>query len=137
MEEGDSGQWDALFESDEVARFARPGSPGSASTSLQELREVPGVRGVVQVALDGVLQAHALDGSPEQAASMTAYLGAAARQVGALMAFNQFDHAMLNYLKGGNPVVVVRRGSSFLGFLLDGDIAASHILTRIRERIGA
>ncbi len=133
----DSGQWDALFAGDEDARVVRHGSSRALSITVQDLRDVPGVKGAVQVALDGVLQAHAMDGSPEQLSAITAYLGATARQVAATMTYQAFDHALLSYIGGGDPVMVFRSGSSFFGLSLEADIAASHILARIRERRGS
>jgi predicted regulator of Ras-like GTPase activity (Roadblock/LC7/MglB family) len=137
MDDYDSGQWDALFSGDEDSRVVRAGSSGIISTSVDELRKLPGVNGAVQVGLDGVLQAHAVEGSPEQVAAITASLSTSTRQVGAVMGYKDFDHAMLTFVEGGDPVVIFRHGASFVGLLLDGDIAASHILTRIRERPGA
>jgi len=134
MDDYDSGQWDALFTGDEDSRVVRTGESSEVTTTVQEYCEVPGVKGAVQVALDGVLQANRVDGSPEQAAAITAYLGASARQVGAVMEYKNFDHAHLNYGEGGDPILVFRKGSSFFGLLLDGEIAASHILSRIRGR---
>lgn len=134
MDDFDSGHWDALFTGDEESRAVPTGDSGAATTTVQEFCGVPGVKGAVQVTLDGVLQAQKVDGSPEQAAAITAYLGASARQVGAVMGYKNFDHAYLNYGEGGDPILVFRQGSSFLGLLLDGEIAANHILSRIQGR---
>jgi predicted regulator of Ras-like GTPase activity (Roadblock/LC7/MglB family) len=134
MDDYDSGQWDALFSGDEDTRVARAEGTAPGMVGVQEYCEVPGVKGAVQVALDGVLQAHSIAGSPEQTAAITAYLGASARQVGATMSYRNFDHAILNFGDSGDPVLVFRQGSSFVGLLLDEEIAASHILSRIRER---
>jgi predicted regulator of Ras-like GTPase activity (Roadblock/LC7/MglB family) len=132
----DSGQWDALFAGDEDTRVMRGEGAGVTPVTMQELREVPGVKAALQVAHDGILQAHAVEGSPEQVAAITAYLSATARQVGAAMGFQSFDHASLNIGDSGDPILVIRHGSSYLGLLLDGEIAASHILSRIHERLG-
>jgi predicted regulator of Ras-like GTPase activity (Roadblock/LC7/MglB family) len=136
MDDYDSGQWDALFAGDEDTRLMRADRSGAVQLNVQALHEVPGVKGVVQVALDGVLQAYSMAGSPEQAAALTAYLGASARQVGATMGYKDFDHAILNFREGGDPVLVFRQGASFIGLLLDGELAASHILSRIQGRTG-
>ncbi len=129
MDDYDSGQWDALFSGDEVVR----GEGSSARPlNIEDYCEVPGVKAAVLVGMDGVLQAHTLQGSPEQAAAITAYLGASARQAGAAMAYQNFDHATLNFGGSGDPVLVFRKGSSFVGLLLEQEIAASHILTRVR-----
>lgn len=133
----DSGQWDALFGGDDGTRVVRPGSARSLSITVQDLCKVPGVKGAVQVALDGVLQAHAVDGSPEQISAMTAYLGATARQVAATLSYQTFDHALLSYVAEGDPVMIFRSGSSFFGLALEADIAASHIFARIHGRRGA
>jgi predicted regulator of Ras-like GTPase activity (Roadblock/LC7/MglB family) len=136
MDDYDSGQWDALFSGDEDARVVRAEGSESGTLNVQEYCDVPGVKGAVQVALNGVLQAHSLAGSPEQTAAITAYLGTSARQVGAAMSYRTFDHVILNFANDDDPVLVFRQGSSFVGLLLDEEIAASHILTRIRERSG-
>ena len=136
MDDYDSGQWDALFAGDEDTRIVSTEDTTSGSLSIDDYCNVPGVKGAVQVAMDGVLQAHSLPGAPEQAAAITAYLGASARQAGAAMAYHAFDHAILNLGEGDDPVLVFRQGSSFIGLLLDEEIAASHILTRVRERSG-
>lgn len=136
MEDYESGQWDALFAGDEDTRVVRAGDSPPEALNVQQYCDVPGVKGAVLVAMDGALQAHALSGSPEQAAAITTYLGASARQVGATMNYHSFDHAILNTLGGGDPILVFRQGGSFVGLLLDEEIAASHILTRIRERSG-
>jgi hypothetical protein len=52
------------------------------------------------------------------------------------MNYRSFDHVILNFANDDDPVLVFRQGSSFVGLLLDEEIAASHILTRIRERSG-
>jgi hypothetical protein len=136
MDDYDSGQWDALFSGDEDTRVVRAAGSASGSLKVQDYCDVPGVKGAVQVALNGVLQAHSLAGSPEQTAAITAYLGVSARQVGAAMNYRSFDHVILNFANDDDPVLVFRQGSSFVGLLLDEEIAASHILTRIRERSG-
>jgi predicted regulator of Ras-like GTPase activity (Roadblock/LC7/MglB family) len=136
MDDFDSGQWDALFAGDEDTRVVRAAGTASETFSVEEFCEVPGVKGAIRVALDGALQAHSLAESPEQAAAITTYLGASARQVGATMGYRNFDHAVLNFDSGGDPVLVFRQGSSFVGLLLEEDIAPSHIISRIRERSG-
>jgi predicted regulator of Ras-like GTPase activity (Roadblock/LC7/MglB family) len=136
MDDYDSGQWDALFAGDEDTRVVREEGSATGSLGIQDYCDVPGVKGAVQVALNGVLQAHSLPGSPEQTAAITAYLGVSARQVGAAMSYRTFDHAILNFANDDDPVLVFRQGSSFVGLLLDEEIAASHILTRVRERSG-
>lgn len=136
MEDYDSGQWDALFAGDEDTKVVRPEGAAAARLTVQEYCDVPGVNGAVQVGIDGVLQFHSVTGSPEQAAAITAYLGASARQVGAAMAYQTFDHAILHFEQGDEPVLVFRQGPSFIGLLLDREIAASHILSRVRERSG-
>jgi predicted regulator of Ras-like GTPase activity (Roadblock/LC7/MglB family) len=136
MDDYESGQWDALFAGDEETRIVRPEGSVPGSLSIEDYCDVPGVKGAVQVAMDGVLQAHSLQGSPEQAAAITAYLSASARQAGAAMAYHSFDHATLNFEQAGDPVLVFRQGGSFIGLLLDEEIAASHILSRVRERSG-
>jgi predicted regulator of Ras-like GTPase activity (Roadblock/LC7/MglB family) len=136
MDDFDSGQWDALFAGDEDTRVVRADRSGAVELNVKALHEVPGVKGVVQVALDGVLQAHSMAGSPEQATAITAYLGASARQAGAVMGYKDFDHAIINFQEGGDPVLVFRQGASFIGLLLDGELAPTHILSRIQGRSG-
>jgi predicted regulator of Ras-like GTPase activity (Roadblock/LC7/MglB family) len=132
----DSGQWDALFAGDEDTRIMRGEGAETTPITMQELRAVPGVKAALQVAHDGILQAHAIEGSPEQAAAITAYLSATARQVGAALSYHNLDHASMDVGESGDPILVIRHGSSYLGLLLDGEIAVSHILTRVRERLG-
>lgn len=117
---------------------------------LLRLREVPGVKGAVRVSLDGEIQDHSIDGSPDIAADITTQLSAAAQRVAAVMNYEDFEHALLSFRDGDNPLLVFPWESSFIGLLLDVPqtlvgisgssqtffskevIAASHILTRIR-----
>ncbi len=122
---------------------------------LLRLREVPGVKGAVRVSLDGVLQQHSIDGPPDIVADLTARLSAAARRIAAVMDYADFEHALLSYRDGGNPLLIFPGESSFIGLLLEVPqtlvgisdtsqtfysrelIAASHILTRIRGLVGS
>ncbi len=121
---------------------------------LLQLCELPGVKGAVRITSDGEIQDCSIDASPDIVAAITTHLSAAARRIGAVLNFKDFEHALLSYRDGGNPLLIFPHESAFIGLVIDVPqtlvgisnssqtyfskelIAASHILTRIRAITG-
>lgn len=131
----DSG-WDALFESDdEIDSILQqdPRSGAQSPTGLARFRNLPGVRGAVQVTLDGVVLHHDAPGEIEYYAALAASIGSTARQIDSMLTLNGYDYAVVRLTSDIHPTLIFREQDSFIALLLSGEIAPSHIVTRLRD----
>jgi predicted regulator of Ras-like GTPase activity (Roadblock/LC7/MglB family) len=135
MTDKDSG-WDALFNSEEdLDANLEPGAlPGQTSINkLEVYLQLPGVRGVIQVTLDGVVLHQNVPGDIQYYSALCASVGSAARQVDRILALDGFEYAVVRLGSDAHSTLIFREGETFTGLLLSGEIAPTHIVTRLRD----
>ncbi|MGD8632361.1 MAG: roadblock/LC7 domain-containing protein [Anaerolineales bacterium] len=142
MTEDESG-WEALFNPDDdfdsqPTRGAYSGKgPGA---SLGKYLDLPGVRGAIRVTLDGVVLHHQVPGDVEYYAALTASIGSTARRVDRLLSLGGYEYAVVRMASDSHSTMIILDGDTFVGLLLSGEIAPTHIVTRLQnlgsERLG-
>ncbi|MGD8553377.1 MAG: roadblock/LC7 domain-containing protein [Anaerolineales bacterium] len=135
MTDKDSG-WEALFNPEDdfdskVEAGALRGQPQSAN--VERYLQLPGVRGVIQVSLDGVVLHHNLPGDIQYYTALSATVGSAARQVERILGSGGYEYAVIRLTSDAYSTMVFREGKTFIGLLLSGEIAPTHIVTRLRD----
>jgi predicted regulator of Ras-like GTPase activity (Roadblock/LC7/MglB family) len=135
MTDKDSG-WDALFKPEEDFDSNRePGTlPGTTSiTRLENYLQLPGVRGLIQVTLDGVVLHQNVPGDIQYYSALCASVGSAARQADRILGLDGFEYAVVRLSSDAHSTLIFREGETFIGLLLSGEIAPTHIVTRLRD----
>ncbi len=135
MADNQSG-WDALFNPDDELESevgGRSRSPGAAGASLEKYMQLPGVRGAIQVTLDGVVLNQFVPGDVQYYASLTASIGSTARQVDGMLEMDGFEYAVVRTSDDIHSIMIFLEKDSFVGLLLSGEIAPTHIIARLRD----
>jgi predicted regulator of Ras-like GTPase activity (Roadblock/LC7/MglB family) len=128
--------WDALFNSDDKLEPVLGGKPPAGTPALGALArylQLPGVNGAIQVTLDGVVRHQDVPGEVEYYAALTASIGSTARQVNQLLTLNGYEYAVVRMAADTHQTMVFREGDTFIGLLLSGEIAPTHIVARLRS----
>lgn len=128
--------WDALFDpegeiEDQLGGGRVPG--GLASKSLDGYLQLGGVSGAIQVTLDGVVLQQQVPGDVQYYAALTASIGSSARQIDRMLNFNGYEYAVARMATDTHSTLIFRQGDTFIGLLLSGEIAPTHIITRLRD----
>lgn len=134
MSEGDSGWKDLFNPEDDFDSRQVTGPYGTGSVAgIEKYMELPGVRGVIQVTLDGVVLHHQVPGDVEYYAALTASIGSTARKVDNLLSFGGYEYAVVRMATDSHSTMVFNDGNTFVGLLLSGEIAPTHIVTRLQD----
>lgn len=135
MSNQDTG-WDALFDPEDdldqpQARVNRSGRASGAG--LAAYLQLPGVSGAIQVTLDGVVLQEQVPGEVQYYAALTASIGSSARQIDGILSLDGYEYAVARLGADTHSTLIFRQGDTFMGLLLSGEIAPTHIITRLRD----
>jgi predicted regulator of Ras-like GTPase activity (Roadblock/LC7/MglB family) len=136
MTDHDSG-WDALFNPEEDFDSILGDQTSSGMSQTRDLTgylQIPGVGGAIRVTLDGVVLQQNVPGEVEYYAALTATIGSTARQVDRLLTLGGYEYAVVRMAADTHPTMIFRQGETFIGLLLSGEIAPSHIVARLRDQ---
>jgi predicted regulator of Ras-like GTPase activity (Roadblock/LC7/MglB family) len=128
--------WDALFDPEddlEAGIGGRSHLAGASSAQLEKYLQLPGVRGAIQVTLDGVVLNQDVPGDVQYYSALTASIGSTARQVDRMLTMGGFEYAVVRMTADTHSTMIFRAGDTFVGLLLSGEIAPTHIITRLRD----
>ncbi len=134
MADSPSG-WNELFNPEDEFEDGLPRSPhtrGAQDEKLERYLELQGVRGAIQVTLDGVVLQQHVPGDVQYYAALTAAIGSTARQVDRMMALQGLEYAVVRMSADTHSTMIFREQDTFIGLLLSGEIAPTHIITRLR-----
>jgi predicted regulator of Ras-like GTPase activity (Roadblock/LC7/MglB family) len=128
--------WDALFDpegeiEDQLGGTRRPGRLSSAS--LDGYLQLTGVSGAIQVTLDGVVLQQQVPGDVQYYAALTASIGSSARQIDRMLSFDGYEYAVARMAADTHSTLIFRQGDTFIGLLLSGEIAPTHIVARLSD----
>ena len=135
MSNQDTG-WDALFNPDDELEDTLAGVDRSGRASgagLTAYLQLPGVSGAIQVTLDGVVLHEQVPGEVQYYAALTASIGSSARQIDGMLSLEGYEYAVARLGEDTHSTLIFRQGDAFVGLLLSGEIAPSHIITRLRD----
>ncbi|MFN2275538.1 MAG: roadblock/LC7 domain-containing protein [Anaerolineales bacterium] len=133
-EDRSQDNWDALFGVENRPQgAARPQAPGD---QLAKYLQLPGVRGVVRLALDGVVlgQAGEIDG--EQHGALSAFIGTSGGQLGQTLRMGALQYALFSLTGESKPFLVLRYREGYLGLLLEGEMSPTHVVARLQQTWG-
>lgn len=135
MSDNDSG-WEALFNPEDdldSLRVERTGSAVPSAGKLKVYRDLPGVSGAIQVTLDGVIINQDLPGEPEYYAALAATIGSTGRLIDSTLSLGGYEYAVVRLEEDLQHTMIFRSGDTFIGLLLSGEIAPTHIVARLRD----
>jgi hypothetical protein len=128
------GAWDDLYvDPDPPSRRQLKFGQGSNDqlTSLDFFMAVDGIVGVVRVAEDGVLLDHLIQGDASHAGKVTAYVGAAANQIGRVIQSGELEYAAASIGEERLPLMIMPEQDTFVGLLLAENISPTHIAAKL------
>lgn len=125
--------WEALFGTERAPDAHPAGRPPSPDSDLRQYLELPGVRGVVSVALGGLVLGQAGEVDGEGHGALTAFLGASGGQLGQTLHMGGLQYAVLTLAGERSPLLVLRLAEGFLGLLLEPDISPTHVIARLPQ----
>jgi predicted regulator of Ras-like GTPase activity (Roadblock/LC7/MglB family) len=128
--------WDALFGVGAAASPPGAKGPQTPAGKLGKYLEMPGVRGVVRVALDGLVLDQAGEVDSEQHGALTAFIGASGGQLGQILRLGPLHYAVLSFTDEPRPFLIVRHHEGYLGLLLEPEISPTHIIARLQPAQG-
>jgi hypothetical protein len=72
-------------------------------------------------------------GEVQYYAALSALIGSAARQVDRTLGLEGFEYAVVRLAADTHSTMIIRVDDTFVGLLLSGEIAPTHIVTRLRD----
>jgi predicted regulator of Ras-like GTPase activity (Roadblock/LC7/MglB family) len=134
MSEDDSGWEELLNPEDDFDSRQTTGPYGKGLVAgIEKYLEFPGVRGAIQVTLDGVVLHHQVPGDVDYYAALTASIGSTARKIDNLLSLGGYEYAVVRLATDSHSTMVFHDGNTFVGLLLSGEIAPTHIVTRLKD----
>lgn len=128
--------WDALFGVERQPSTQGGGKPQAPGGQLAKYLALPGVRGVVRVALDGLMLGQAGEVDGEQHGALTAFIGASGGQLGQALKIGTLHYSVFSIAGESAPFLMLRSQQGYLGLLLEPEISPTHVIARLQQSRG-
>jgi predicted regulator of Ras-like GTPase activity (Roadblock/LC7/MglB family) len=125
--------WDDLFRGTQAGVTGQPSLPDQSANRLNPFLELPGVKGVLRVALEGTILGTAGELEAEQDAALSAFLGAAAGQIGQVLELGRLQYTTIAFGDVDRPMLLLRQPDAFLGMILESGISPTHVISKLQD----